>query len=265
MIPLAVLFGSCEEVVNVELNTSAPKLVVEASINWYKGTPGNEQKIKLTTTTDYYSNSIPKVLGATVTVKNSDGVIFNFIETPDSGLYVCTNFTPVLNETYTLEIVTNGITYKATETLKKVAPITQIKQNTLSGFSGDIIEVKSFFNDPADEENYYLYQFNYKSTDKPEFFADSDEFYNGNEFYSIGFNDEIKTGDAIKITHFGISKAYFNYMNILLSIAGNTNGGPFQSPPISAKGNIINTTNQDNYALGYFSLSEADAKDYTVQ
>jgi hypothetical protein len=47
----AIFFLSCEDVVTVDLNTAPPKLVIEASINWYKGTPGNEQKIKLTTTT----------------------------------------------------------------------------------------------------------------------------------------------------------------------------------------------------------------------
>ena len=48
---------SCEEVVNVDLDTAAPKLVIDASIKWEKGTTGNVQKIKLTTTTDYYSNN----------------------------------------------------------------------------------------------------------------------------------------------------------------------------------------------------------------
>ena len=62
---------SCEEVVNVDLKTEAPRLVVDAGINWYKGTAGNEQKIKLTTTTDYYSHTIPVVLGATVSIKNA--------------------------------------------------------------------------------------------------------------------------------------------------------------------------------------------------
>jgi hypothetical protein len=54
-------------------------------------------------------------------------------------------------------------------------------------------------------------------------------------------------------------------MSILLSIAGNNGGGPFQSPPATVRGNIINTTNPSNYALGYFSLSEMDTKNYTIE
>ena len=44
---IAILFNSCEDVVSVNLNTAPPKLVIEASINWLRGTAGNEQKIKL--------------------------------------------------------------------------------------------------------------------------------------------------------------------------------------------------------------------------
>jgi hypothetical protein len=54
-------------------------------------------------------------------------------------------------------------------------------------------------------------------------------------------------------------------MNILVNIAGNTNGSPFQSPPATVRGNIINTTNFDDFVLGYFSVSEVDTKNYVIQ
>jgi hypothetical protein len=44
---IAILFSACEDVVQVDLNTTAPKLVVEASINWKKGSDGKNQIIKL--------------------------------------------------------------------------------------------------------------------------------------------------------------------------------------------------------------------------
>ena len=58
---IAILLNSCEDVIQVDLNTAPPKLVIEAAINWLKGSAGNEQKIKLSTTTDYYNKTIPKV------------------------------------------------------------------------------------------------------------------------------------------------------------------------------------------------------------
>lgn len=262
---MAVFFNSCEDVITVDLKTAAPKLVIEASINWQKGTLGNEQKIKLTTTTDYYSSTIPTVSGATVFVKNDSNIIFNFVEKPNSGEYFCTNFIPILNQTYTLTVISKGQTYTATETLKPVASITKIVQNNLGGFDGKTIEIKTYFNDPVAEENYYLYRYAYQNPLLNNYYVGEDTFFQGNEFFSISQNDKLKTGDAIEITHFGISKTYSNYMNVLASIAGNSNGAPFQSPAATVRGNIINTTDFDNYALGYFSISEADTKNYVVQ
>ena len=263
---LAALFSSsCQDVVPIDLNTAPPKLVIEASINWKKGTDGNQQKIKLTTTTNYYSNIIPKISGATVTIKNSSNIIFNFVESINKGEYVCNNFIPVLNESYTLTVISEGATYTANETLKSVAPITEIIQNNEGGFTGKNKEIKSYYTDPADEPNYYLYKYIYSNQIKSNFYVDQDEFFNGNKFFSISQNDDLKTGDSIEISHYGISKSYYNYLSVLVSIAGNNGGGPFQSPPATVRGNIINTTNPANYPLGYFSLSEVDIKKYTIE
>lgn len=263
---LATLFlSSCEEVVNVDLNTAPPKLVIEASIKWLKGTSGKEQKIKLTTTTSFYSSQIPTVSGATITVKNSSNTIFNFVETANTGEYLCSDFVPVINDTYTLNITLNGVNYTATEILKSVAPIEELVQNNEGGFTGKDIQIKTFYTDPANETNYYLYQYNYTDKITQTFYGDEDTYFQGNRFFSLSQSDEIKKGDEIKVTHYGISKTYYNYMNILISIAGGNSGGPFQSPPATVRGNIINTTNKADYPLGYFYLSEIDSKTYIVQ
>ena len=49
LIILFLSFISCEKVIDVDLATGKTRLVVEASINWYANTSGNEQKIKLST------------------------------------------------------------------------------------------------------------------------------------------------------------------------------------------------------------------------
>ena len=157
-----------------------------------------------------------------------------------------------------LTVIANGATYTATETLKSIAPITEIIQNNQGGFTGKNIEIKTYYNDPADESNYYLYRYTYPRQIRSSYYVDEDQFFDGNTFFSISQNDDLKSNDAIEISHYGISKAYYNYLSVLISIAGNNAGGPFQSPPATVRGNIINTTNPVNYPLGYFSLSEDD-------
>jgi hypothetical protein len=260
-----LLLSSCEDVIDVELQTAAPKLVVEANINWQKGTTGSAQNIKLSTTTTYFSNTFPKVNNATVTIKNSVNNVFVFTEQAATGIYKCLNFVPQLNETYTLTIVHNGQTYVATETLKPVTDILDIEQDNQGGFLGDQIDVKAFYKDPANISNFYLYNYSYSNNEKPDFQVDEDLFFQGNTFFSNSQNSKLKKNDIVTITHFGISQQYYSYLRILLSIAGNTGGGPFQSPPATVKGNVVNQTNFSDFPLGYFSLSESDTENFTIQ
>lgn len=261
----SLLFSSCEDVVDVDLDTAPPKLVIEAVINWQKGSSGRQQVIKLTTTTGYFDTQIPIVTGAVVYVKNSKNQRFNFPELNKSGRYVCNDFKPVINEEYTLTVISQGNTYTATETLKSVAPITRIEQKNDGGFTGQDIEIRSYFTDPGDEDNYYLFKYVYPNKVTSNFYVSEDKFYQGNEIFSTTDDEDLKAGNEIEVTHYGISKQYYNYMNILVGIAGSNVGGPFQSPPATVRGNIINTTDKNNYALGYFSLSESDSQKYTIK
>jgi hypothetical protein len=261
----AIFFNSCEDVVNISLNTDQPRLVIDAAIIWQKGTTGNNQIIKLSTTTDFYTNIIPAVSGATVFIKNSSNVVFNFVETPNTGIYLCDNFVPVNNESYTLTVINNGQTYTAIETLKSVAAITSVTQESQNSLGTDFLKLKTFFNDPANVDNYYLYKYKFSKNLKPEYAVDDDQFFQGNEFFSLVLEEDTKPGETVEITHYGISKAYYNYMTILLNASGTSSGSPFQSTPATVKGNIKNETNFDNYPLGYFTLSQADTRNYTIQ
>lgn len=259
-----IFFASCEDVVNVDLNTAPPRLVVDASINWQKGTDGSVQKIILSTTTDYYSNVIPKVSGATVSIKNSENTTFVFNEIPNTGEYQSTDFEPVIGETYTLTIIYNGTTYTATETMQSVTSIDSIVQKNDAGFSGEDYEIIVYYQDPL-ATNFYMVRFFPDIHKSPSYNVLGDEFSNGNQ-KNWNFSDEdFKQGTSIDIIHYGISEDYYNYMSKIISASGNSNAGPFQTTPATVRGNIVNQTNIENYALGYFSLNEIDSETYIIK
>ena len=110
-----------------------------------------------------------------------------------------------------------------------------------------------------------MYRYVYSNKVTSNYYVDEDKFFQGNEYFSKSDDDDLEIGNEIEITHYGISKQYYNYMSILVSIAGSNVGGPFQTPPATVKGNIINTTDKANYPLGYFSLSEIDTKKFKIQ
>jgi hypothetical protein len=259
-----MFFSSCKDVVKLDLETGETKLVVDAEIIWQKGTTGNVQVIKISKTAPYYNNTTPKVSGAQVKVENSNGDVFTFNET-EPGSYVCNNFVPVLNMDYTLSVTAEGQSFKATEKLTSVTPIDRVEQEIHKDAVGDeSIEIVFYYKDPVDQLNYYLTDYRADFLLYPEYTLTDDEFYNGNEINNRFTNDDdkIQPGKTINITHRGISKNFYNYMNLILEIYG---GSPFSIPPGNIRGNIVNTTDPNNFAFGYFRLCEADKIAYLVK
>ncbi len=262
---LLMVFSSCEEVVDVDLDNAEPKLVIDAYIKWKKGTAGNEQEIRLSMTAPYFSENVPAVSGAVVTVANSTGTIFNFTEETGTGIYRCNDFIPVLNDEYFLTVFYDGQTYSASEILKPAPDITLIEQNNEGGFTGEEIEVRAFFTDNGATDDFYLFRFDPEYYAIPYYEVVEDRFFNGNQIFALYSDEDMASGDELKISIFGISERYYNYMNILTSISGGNGGSPFQSPPATVRGNIVNTTNQSDYPLGFFAISEVDEETYLVE
>ena len=72
IILISITYLSCQDVSDVDVPEEPPRLVIESSIDWEKGTTGSEQIIKLSTSTPYFeifSNTM--VTGASVKVTTS--------------------------------------------------------------------------------------------------------------------------------------------------------------------------------------------------
>ncbi|HLV62776.1 DUF4249 domain-containing protein [Galbibacter sp.] len=257
-----IIFSSCEDVVDVALDTGQSTIVIDAEILWQSGTDGSKQTILISKMTDYYNQQVPKVTGAEVFVENQYGQRFEFKDI-GQGVYQCTNFNPELDVEYTLTVAVGDQLYTATEVMEPVSEILQVVQTVEQGFSGeDEIEVQFKFQDPADQSNYYLSDFETNILFYPEYELTDDDLYNGNVI-KIGFSDEdLKIGDTVKITHRGISEQFYNYMNLILET---TSGNPFATPPGNIRGNILNENEPGAYALGYFRLSQSDVATHIIE
>lgn len=258
--------SSCEKVVHIDLDEAEPKLVIDAVIRWQKGTAGNQQIIKLSLTNNFYTSDILAANGATVIITNGNNDIFTFVEDGDSGNYICLTFLPEINEIYTLNVEYNGQLYTATNPLLATPSITSVEQETVPGISGeDEIQIKYYFQDNANEDNYYLLGVINPNKQIPEFGAIEDEFFQGNEIFGFYGSSETESGITLNLSVQNITLGFFNYMNKLIAVASTNSGNPFATPPATLRGNIINETNIENYPLGYFHLSEIDAIEYLVE
>lgn len=257
---MCLVFISCEDVVEVDLQESAPRLVIEASLVWNKDREHQSQYIILTTTAPYFDEEIPPATGATVSVFAPDGTEFIFEEI-EAGIFANEEILPSTAGDFELVITYQGEVYEATESYITTPELEEVVQNDNSGFSGDETEFRIFYTDPAGEENFYLFHFIHTKLSLQLY---EDEFTDGNRNFAFFSEEDVNPGDKVGFEIQGISERFYNYLYLLRSQSG-TAGGPFQTQPTLVKGNIVNTTSPDNFPFGYFRLSEADYLTYTVQ
>lgn len=264
------LLSSCEDVIDVDLQTSRERLVIEALIKVKKGANRNNQTIKLSKTTSFYNTKFTPATRANVSIINENGDAIQFTENRP-GIYTTTNFKAVPNTKYSLKIEYNKQVYSATETYKTVPSITKITQTELTKAEKEaglkIPEVKLEFNDVKNIKNFYrinmrIFESNasrYKTNNNETF---SDEYVDGQKIEVSFTEDDLKENDKFIFTLYGISEKFVDYLDLISAQSESVGGGLFGSPPSNVKGNCINETNNENYPYGYFSLSEYDTKEY---
>ncbi|EAR11579.1 hypothetical protein PI23P_00195 [Polaribacter irgensii 23-P] len=261
---LLLLFASCEKVVEIDVSSIAPKLIIDASFEvFFDALPiTSNTVVKLRLSADYFEEDIPKVSDAVVFLTNrTDNTIIPFIDINLNGNFSpIDRFIPQDNTTYELTVMYNNETYKGRAKKIKAPTFISVTQGNTTLFSGKETEVKISFQDDISNENFYLFDFTNTS-----FLALEDRFFNGTA-YNFSFfyqEDEISLPANVTLKMSGITKQYFTYFRVLLSQSGQSGGGPFETVPSSLLGNMINTSNENNFPLGYFHISETDS--YNIQ
>ena len=118
-----LVLSSCEEVIYLDLQNSQPKLVIEATINVQEDDLSIAE-VKLSKTAPFFENYIPPVTDALVAITSSTGEVYSFNHT-QNGIYIA-NIIPVLDNTYTLEVIHQDETYTATESLHTAVSYTHL-------------------------------------------------------------------------------------------------------------------------------------------
>ena len=246
----AIIFfmTSCQDIINIELGSTEPKLVVEGSIN----NINDSCTIKLTQTGDYFnSGSIKTVSGAQISITADNIGIVNFAENPD-GVYIAKNLQGEENNSYKLNISFDNEEYNATAKIPQKVNIDSVSfmyfPPTPRIDGGFMVNVH--FTDPKEFTNYYRYKV-YKIGDENRgngnFALNDDKFINGNSTM-MPYNHEVfQLADTIVAELQTLNKSTFDFYNTLSGIAGNSGGPPMaNTTPANPENNI------SNGALGNF-------------
>lgn len=259
---LAFVLVQCTEKIDIKLNNTAPRLVVDGAIT----TDTTAHRIRLATSTDYFYNQpAPAVTGALVTINDGSSTLTLAEKPAGSGNYETpATYYGLPGKTYALHIelkeALNGQKiYNATETMPKQLKIDSIKLK----FNEDIYkngswETNLYLQDPPDENFYSFkgYKNNKLITDTINRVTITDDklfngrysngitvlFWNQNENWQM-----VKTDDLIKLQLGSITKSYYKFIQELQLEVGEKN--PLFSGPSA---NV--STNITNGGLGYFAV-----------
>lgn len=263
---LSLIWSSCQEVITVELPNLEPKLIVDALIRIDTTISSTLVTVSIRQTSDFFGEISPVSVDQ-ITMSNLDNPGNNTDQVldetePGSGIYQQFFSTEELaRDRWFLQINYQGEFYVAESLMQYSVPIDQLTIGDGSLFSGDVTEILVRYSDIGGREDYYL--FDYGNDD---FFASEDVFYDGQQFeFSYFYDEQFNPGDTLTVSIMGIDRDFFNYMNLLRE-QSEGGFGPFATPAVSVRGNLINATDinnndnynnvndPDNYALGYFAI-----------
>jgi hypothetical protein len=254
-----VLLFSCTEPIDINLDSSTIRLVVEGSIT----TDTMSHKVNLSMTSSYFYNQAPEsVTGATLTISDGENII-SLTETAPGVYQTAPNVHGTEGKTYTLNINLNsqvgGYTeYTASSKLYPVAKLDSINLLYHPDWSEEgMWEVKCFVQDPptVDFYRFLLSRNDTMITDTlNEWFVTDDRFFNG--YYvngaTISYLDQsikeekLYPGDTILLEMNNTGEEYANFLwESQSELIGSY--PLFSGPPANVKGNI------SNGAIGFFS------------
>lgn len=249
---LIFLLIGCQDVIEVEVPIDEPRLVIDALIR-LKDTEALTTlvQIKANVTSSFFENIQPVKLDGILLLNLESGNSETLSEI-SSGIYQKAVSTKLLTEgELLLSIQYNDQEYEATTTYVPAVPIDNLTQGTNTLFTGEETEIVVSFTDAPDRVDFYLFDFDFD-----EYLVSEDTFFPGQSFeFSYFYDGELRAGTELNISILGVDEPFYNYMTQLIVQSGGDQG-PFQTPAATVKGNIVNSTDPENFALGYFSVSQ---------
>lgn len=240
MLPLVVLtFSSCEKVIQLKLNNTAPKVVIQGTIYDHPG----PYAIKISKSVNFdQTNDYPPVAGANVVVSDNAGQTETLSETV-TGTYISTKLMGIPGRTYTLTVRTEGNTYRSTALMPSAVPIDSL-YFIPNPFSGEKVTTIRFI-DPPTFTNFYRMVYFVNGAQQKRFYVYDDELFNGKLIsYSLAARDndtKLKNGDMVEVWLESVDQGVYEYFR---TTGHNDGNSASPSNPVS---------NISNGALGYFN------------
>lgn len=259
IICVALLFTSCEKIVDLKYKGNQSKIIIEGNITNEAG-PYFVKITKSVSLTE--TGAYPTVDNAAVTISDNAGNSETLIA-QGNGMYKTTALNGVAGRTYTLTVQAESQTYTAQSTMQPRVSFDSIRveKNVFTGETEyNLIPV---YNDPIVRGNSYRFVLSLNGKLVNQHLIQNDEVKNGvvnTVRLEINNDDDdmkFKAGDLISITmQCTDAKVALYYKTLALMGDSGPGGGTTPNNP---------PTNISNGALGVFSAHTTETKRVTLQ
>lgn len=251
-------FSSCEDIIDVDLNSVEPELVIEGTIRM-----GTAAEVLITKTKDFdATNEYPPIRDAVVTISDSEGNSETLL-CNEQGRYVATTIFGVERTTYYLSVTYEEVEYTATSYMPP-----RVEIESLTVWKAPIMDYavpQIHFMDPVGKENEYYRCTLYIDHEKPllkdrlEDQLISTEFVDGTRISQPIFiryvnsgrdDDPIEKGDLVTVELQCIDKGVYKFFDTLYNIE---------------EGLANPTSNIKGGALGYFGAYSFTSADIVME
>ncbi len=278
--------GGCEDVIDVDVPEPETRLVVNGIVRVDSEQEFAPIEIKVTESSGFFDeNTVTQLESAVILVGERDpedpfSTSFGRIDllelTPNSGIYAAegglrTEFLNA-NTEFFLIVEHKGKRYAGQTFYSSTVQIDNLEQGDDTLFDEDDVEVKITFTDVPDETNYYVFDFGFGN-----FLGVDDQFIDGQQFeFSYFYDEELGQNQEIEVSILGADQQFFNYIDLLVEQTEN-DGGVFETPAATVRGNMFDVTGLDNveifdnvnrpnsFALGYFAVVQEAKATITIE
>jgi len=256
---LLFLLNGCEDVVDVDLDSSAPKIVIDAQIS-------QEGIVKITNTTDFYKpGNYTPIRNAIVSVNDDIGNKYSFHET-SPGIYICNNTNiDKPGHKYFMKIVAEKTEYKAISQMPNYVILDSLSLEKApskpheEGLGNYFIH--TYFQDEPGVKNYCRFKLYRNGFPLTGFTLYRDKLMDGNYIdFKILVDTEIskiKLGDIITVELMSIDEAAYYFYKTATSVNASASSGRPTTGTVAPANPV---TNWNNDALGVFVAYTATKK-----
>lgn len=257
VIIMALLFTSCEKVVDLKYKSNQSRIVIEGNISNQAG----PYFVKITKSIFLpETGNYPTIDNASVNISDDAGNSETL--TPQgNGMYSTTTLNGAEGRTYTLTVQAENQTYTAQSTMPQRVIFDSIKIEKLLVTGETEYNLIPVYNDPIAKGNNYRFALSVNNKLINQHFVQNDVVRNGVvNTVGLEINDDdlkFKAGDSITVKMQCIDKNVALYYTTLALMADSGPGGGTSpnNPP----------TNITNGALGVFSAHIVETKTTTIQ